>query len=66
MRKLVNRKIVEQDRRCATCHEDFTDYSGIEPDHREPKGMGGRGETTTQTMFKPHIVVQRRERINQD
>jgi hypothetical protein len=33
MRKLVNRKIVEQDRRCAICHEDFTDYSGIVPDH---------------------------------
>jgi hypothetical protein len=26
MRKLLNRKIVEQDRKCAICHEEFTDY----------------------------------------
>lgn len=25
MRKLLNRKIVEQDRKCAFCHEEFTD-----------------------------------------
>ena len=41
MRKLLNRKIVEQDRKCAICHEEFTDYNDIVPDHREPKGMGG-------------------------
>ena len=39
MRKLLNRKIVEQDRKCAICHEDFTDYNGSVPDHRDPKGM---------------------------
>jgi hypothetical protein len=39
MRKLLNRKIVEQDRRCAICHEEFTDYSDIVPDHKDPKGM---------------------------
>jgi hypothetical protein len=27
MRKLLNRKIVEQDRKCAICHEEFTDYN---------------------------------------
>jgi hypothetical protein len=26
MRKLLNRKIVEKDRKCAICHEEFTDY----------------------------------------
>jgi len=41
MRKLLNRKIVEQDRKCALCHEEFTDYNDIVPDHRDPKGMGG-------------------------
>ena len=41
MRKLLNRKIVEQDEKCAICRESFTDYSEIVPDHIEPKGMGG-------------------------
>ena len=41
MRKLPNRKIVEQGRKCAICHEEFTDYSDVVPDHRSPKGMGG-------------------------
>jgi hypothetical protein len=41
MRNLLNRKIVEQDRKCAICHEEFTDYNDIVPDHRDPKGMGG-------------------------
>lgn len=55
MRKLLNRKIVEQDRRCAICHEDFTDYNDIVPDHRDPKGMGGAWRETIQTTFKPLI-----------
>jgi hypothetical protein len=45
MRKLLNRKIVEQDRTCAICHEEFTDYNDIVPEHRrrrrDPKGMRG-------------------------
>jgi len=41
MRKLLNRKIVEQNGRCAICLEEFTDYDDIAPDHRNPKGMGG-------------------------
>jgi hypothetical protein len=41
MRKLLNRKIAEQDRKCAICHEEFTDCSDIVPDHKNPKGMGG-------------------------
>jgi hypothetical protein len=40
MRKLLNRKIAEQDRKCAICHEEFTDYNDIVPDHRDPKGNG--------------------------
>jgi hypothetical protein len=41
MRKLLNRKIVQQGGICAICHEDFTDYNDIVPDHRDPRGMGG-------------------------
>jgi hypothetical protein len=31
MRKLLNRKIVEQDGKCAICHESFSDYNEIAP-----------------------------------
>ena len=41
MRKLLNRKIVAQDRKCAICQEQFDCYNDIVPDHRCPKGMGG-------------------------
>jgi hypothetical protein len=27
--------------RCGICHEDFSDYNAIVPDHKNPKGMGG-------------------------
>jgi len=33
MRKLLNRKIGEQRRKCAIYLEEFTDYSDIVPDH---------------------------------
>jgi hypothetical protein len=33
MRKLLNRKIVEQDGKCAICQQAFTDYNEIVPDH---------------------------------
>jgi hypothetical protein len=41
MRKLLNRKIVEQNRRCAICKEVFTNYNDVVPDHINPRGMGG-------------------------
>jgi hypothetical protein len=34
MRKLLNRKIGEQYRKCAIWREEFTDYSDIVPHHR--------------------------------
>jgi hypothetical protein len=34
MRKLMNRKIVEQGGICPICYEEFTDYNDIVPDHR--------------------------------
>jgi hypothetical protein len=36
-RKLLNRKIAEQDRKCPICHEEFTDYDDIALGHRDPK-----------------------------
>src|SRR5215469_3300074 len=41
MRKLLNRKIVEQDKICAICHFEFTDYHDVVPNHENPMGMGG-------------------------
>jgi hypothetical protein len=40
MRKLLNRKIIEQNRQCAICQVAFTNYSDV-PDHIDPRGMGG-------------------------
>jgi hypothetical protein len=63
MRKLMKRKIVEQGGICPICHEEFTDYNDIVPDHREPKAWEGRGETTTPTISKRRIggVTKRRD-----
>jgi hypothetical protein len=33
MRRLLNRKIVEQDGKCAICGATFTDFNEIVPDH---------------------------------
>jgi hypothetical protein len=41
MRKLLNRKIVEQNGICPICEEKFTDYTDVVPDHKRCKGMGG-------------------------
>ena len=41
MRKLLNRKIAQQNRICPICQEKFTDYNDVVPDHKRCKGMGG-------------------------
>lgn len=41
MRELLNRKILEQNGCCYHCKEKFTDYTIIDPEHLEPKGMNG-------------------------
>jgi len=41
LRKILNRKIVEQDTKCGICRRRFTDYDEIVPDHIQPKGLGG-------------------------
>jgi transcriptional regulator NrdR family protein len=40
MRKLLNGKIVEQRKKCATCHEEFTDYNDTVP---RPQGTERNG-----------------------
>ena len=40
LQKLLAQKIIAQEGRCAICHELFTDFRDIVPDHIEPKGMG--------------------------
>lgn len=42
MRKLLNRKIVDQDRKCAIGHEEFTDYDDLVP----YADIGIRSQTT--------------------
>jgi len=42
MRKLLNRKIVEQDRKCAMCHEEFTDYTYVRAGSQESQRNGQR------------------------
>ena len=41
MRRLLNRKLVQQDSECALCRVKFTDYNDIVPDHINPRGIGG-------------------------
>lgn len=64
MRKLLNRKIVQQGGICAICHEEFTDYNDVVPDHKNPKGMGGRGGMTTRITSRQRIggVTKKRDR----
>jgi 5-methylcytosine-specific restriction endonuclease McrA len=40
MKRLLARKVVEQEMKCGICGEMFTDYREIVPDHIIPKGMG--------------------------
>jgi hypothetical protein len=44
MRKLMNRKIVEQGGKCAICKEEFTHYADIVPD-QTLKNMDGESVT---------------------
>jgi hypothetical protein len=38
----LKRKVVEEDRKCAICHEEFTDDHDVVPDHKNPKRNGRR------------------------
>jgi hypothetical protein len=50
MRKLLNRKIIEQDKKCAICHQKFTDYNDVVPTIRIPRVWEERGGTTIRTI----------------
>lgn len=41
MKKVLDRKIREQNGMCAHCNEPFEDYCDVGPDHIKPKGAGG-------------------------
>lgn len=41
MRKLLQRKILEQNMQCGICDREFTDCDDIVPDHIKPRGLGG-------------------------
>ena len=40
MRKLLKRKVAEQNRICAICQHEFTDYHDVVPDHKNPNRDG--------------------------
>jgi len=54
MRKLLKRKVREQNGICAICHHEFIDYNDIVPDHRIRRGWGALGEII-RTIFKQHM-----------
>jgi hypothetical protein len=64
MRKLLNRKIIAQDRKCAICQEQFDDYNDIVPDHRCRRAWEEVGETTIQKTSKLCIggATQKKDR----
>jgi hypothetical protein len=66
MRKLLNRKIVEQHRICAICCEEFTDYSDICQTTGIPKEWEERGETTIRTISKQHTGGAMEKRAQPD
>lgn len=66
--KLLDRKIVAQNGICALCNEVFTEYSDIVPDHKNPRGMGGAGGTTTRTISRRPTggAMEKRDRLGCD
>jgi hypothetical protein len=41
MKRLLIQKIKIQHGLCFYCHKEFDDFSGVVPEHVEPKGSGG-------------------------
>jgi hypothetical protein len=41
MRKLLKKKVIEQGGKCVLWYVEFTHYSDIVPEHKNPKGMSG-------------------------
>ena len=64
MRKLLNRKIIEQGGKCAVCHEAFSDYSDPCRITEIPKAWAELGETTIPRTSKQSIgcAIQKKAR----
>jgi hypothetical protein len=64
MRKMLNRKIVAQDKKCAICQKEFNDYNDIVSDHRCRRAWEEVGVTIIRTTSKPCIggATQKRDR----
>ena len=64
MRKLPNRKIVEQAGKCAICEKEFIEYNDIVPDHKQPKSWEELGEMIILRISKQSIgsAIQERAR----
>lgn len=62
MRKLLNRKIIEQGRKCAICHEEFTTITTSCRTTGIPKGWEEHGEMTIPTISKRPIGGATRKR----
>lgn len=66
MRKLLNRKIVEQNRQCAICQVVFTSYSDIVPDHIEAERNGRGTERRPARQYSGcALLVQRGKGLDQ-
>jgi hypothetical protein len=64
IRRLDNRKIVEQNKTCGICHDLFTSYNDIVPDDINPKGMGGAWRDDHLTISEPFTggATERKDR----
>jgi len=65
MRKLLDRKIVAQNGKCALCMGQFTDYGDVVPDHIHPRGMGGAWRRPPGEHSSRSLVVKREKVIEQ-
>jgi hypothetical protein len=55
MRKLLKRKVVEQNGMCGICHQPFTDYNDVVLITEIRREWAERGETTIPTTSRQHI-----------
>ena len=57
MRKVLLRKLADQNGKCALCNEEFLSLIGIVPDHIQPKGMeGARADDRESNIQAVHYV----------
>jgi HNH endonuclease len=57
IRKVLLKKLADQEGRCALCNEEFVSLIGIVADHIKPKGMqGGRADDRESNIQAAHYV----------